>query len=115
MEWMNGVKYNLVVIFDLEIMIRYILVTIIQQLNTDALTETSIEEGGAPFFKGELHDVQGVLQDIETAGRVLNKMEGQLKTLDDRNNNVKLEDLAIETAVASDHVHNYWNDLKIGK
>ena len=76
----------------------------------DAGPEGTFKAKGNTFFEGGLDDVQGALEDIESAGVVLGKLEDQLEELVDNSDKVFDAERAIEDGIASSDIHNYWKE-----
>jgi len=64
---------------------------------------------GGYFFEGKLDGVQGALHDIETAGKVLATLEGQLEKLNTNSGNILKAEIAIEKGIATADINNSWN------
>jgi len=64
---------------------------------------------GGYFFEGKLDGVQGALHDIETAGKVLATLEGQLEKLNTNSGSILKAEIAIEKGIATADINNSWN------
>jgi len=62
--------------------------------------------GGETLFVNGLDEIQGAVEDIESAAAVLDNLETQLSTLDSKSGDVIAAELAIEAAVSSAAITN---------
>ena len=87
----------------------YLLLAVTMMSNVDAVPEGTFEAQGNKFFEGGLDDVQGAIEDIESAGEVLASLEGQLKDLDANSGKIIAAETAIEAGIAKSNIKNAWN------
>jgi len=90
-------------------MFGYLLLAGTMLVCSNAAPEGAYGPNGGKFFEGNLDGVQGALQDIENAGSVLAKLEGQLKELDTKSGLILAAEEAIEKGIATADINNSWN------